>query len=134
MKDKNIFITINDKDQFLSKVIKSKLKKEVDWEVEVTNNYDEAIEILKNSNPSIIVTEILLNDSKGRSGFDLITEIKAFDHLKDSKIAVLSDLKQSSDQEFAKTLGADYYFVKSQMGISEIIASLKLIIKNFLAE
>lgn len=123
-----VFVLFNDNDPFLTRVIKAKLKKKLDWEMIITSNYNEAIMSLENLSPHVILTELILNDTEGRSGFDLLDKISTMENLTETKVVVLSDLKQKEDMELAMSKGADYFFAKSDISINEIIEKLQEII------
>lgn len=126
---KKAIILFNDKDPVLARVSKVKFKNEAGWDLVITSSYKEAISEFKKSKPDLIVTEILLNDNKGRNGFDLIKEIRSIDNNRTVPIVVLTDLMQKEDEEKAKKSGADYYYVKSQISIKELITKLQGIIQ-----
>jgi DNA-binding response OmpR family regulator len=124
MKENKIIILLNDKDILMAKVCKNKFQKQEGWNSVITSDFETAITEIKKQKPNIILTDILLN-SIGKDGFDLINEVKLENSLIDTKIIVFTELNQESDIKKAKDLGADEYFIKSQMTINQVIEKIK---------
>jgi DNA-binding response OmpR family regulator len=124
MKENKIVILLNDKDILMAKVCKNKFQKQEGWDSVITSDFETAITEIKKQKPNIILTDILLN-SIGKDGFDLIKEVKLENSLIDTKIIVFTELNQESDIKKAKDLGADEYFIKSQMTINQVIEKIK---------
>lgn len=125
---KSILCLINDTDPILVRVIKNKFKKEADWESIISLNYDEAVALFLENQPDLVLTEIIIGDEKGRTGFDFIEEIKQKDQSKNTNILIFTELSQNDDEEKAKKLGVDYFFIKSKITLSELIEEIKRII------
>lgn len=128
MENKKVVILFNDFDPVLPRVIRMKFQQDPNWETIVTGGFDEAMSKFNEIKPNLLITDIILNDEKGRTGFDLIKTIKDNEMGKATKIVVLSDLSEESDKETAKKMGADYYFVKSQTSVTDLILQLKTIV------
>lgn len=118
---KKVLVLINDSDIILAKVCRNKFTKEKGWEVFISINYDKALGIIKKNKPDLLITEIIINDNKGRTGFDLLREISTSEKYKDIKVIVFSDLSQEIDRKKAMDLGATRYFVKTDVSINEVI-------------
>ena len=88
--------------------IKSCLQNEEGFEiVGEAQNTEDALEIISNKMPNIVITEIVL---KGADGFELME--KALEISKQIKFFVLSSLSQETFVEKAMKLGAVYYMAK----------------------
>ena len=109
----------------LAKVCRNKFKKQGGWEVVVTSDYDLAISMLKYNAVSLLMTELVINDQQGRTGFDLVAVARK--EYNDLIIAVFTELAHTSDKEKATSLGANKYFVKSKTTINGIIDEIKLL-------
>lgn len=125
MKHTKATILLNDKDPVFLRVVKIKLMNNGDWEPLITQSFEEALNSIRDIQPELLVTDIFINDDKGRTGFDLINEIKKHSQSEKLKIVVLTDLAQDSDKEKAKDLGVEYYYVKSEISIKDFIDELK---------
>lgn len=127
---KNPLFLLNDPDPMLLRVMRNKFKKDAGWDAIIATDYEEALRAYKDAKPNVVLTEILLNDTMGKTGFDFITQIRKEDLNHETKIMVLSELGQQEDIEKAKNAGANKYFVKSQITINDMIND----IGNFLVE
>jgi DNA-binding response OmpR family regulator len=125
MENKQVLILLNDKDPVLTRVSKVKFKKEAGWEVIIPTSIDDALNLFELHHPNVVVTEIILNDNNGRSGFDFIELIKKSPTYNNTRLVVLTSLSQDSDKKRAATLGVTSYFVKSQISIKDFMGELK---------
>lgn len=130
MDDKKFIILFNDYDPVLARVARLKFQKEAGWTVEITSNYDEAMKSIKDTKPQLILTELMLQGSGGQTGFDLIEDVRKIENYHDIPIAVLTELAQDEDKNKAIDLGANYYFIKSQISITNLIEELKSIVNS----
>lgn len=128
MPSNKILLLLNDSDPILSRVSKLKIEKETGWPAIIPQNIEDAVFLFSKEMPEAVVTEIILNDPQGRSGFDFITELKTQFPKQHSRIIVLTTLSQSEDKERARTLGVDFYFVKSEISLANFIETLKKIL------
>lgn len=125
---KTVLFLLNDNDPVLVRVIKNKFKKDAGWESIISSNFNEAVILFEQSKPDVVLTEIILEDEKGRTGFDFITEIKAKEHIRKAKIIIFTELGQNDDKEKAKNLDVKYFFTKSEVTINELIDQIKNIV------
>lgn len=108
-------------DQFLASLLKNRLAKE-GFAVVVATGGTESLEILKTLRPALILLDIIL---PGRSGFEVLEEIRADPQIKDTPVIIISNLGQETDMERMKALGAVEYFVKARSSIDDIVAKSK---------
>jgi DNA-binding response OmpR family regulator len=80
-------ILVTEKNEIIRNLILHILTKE-DYDLKLASNGKEAFTFLSEEKFDIIITNIHL---QYYSGFELITYIKSKDHLKDTKIVILSD-------------------------------------------
>jgi DNA-binding response OmpR family regulator len=126
---KSILFLLNDNDPVLLSVIRNKFKKEAGWESIITQSYDIALEAFDSAKPNGVMTEIILNDETGKTGFDLISEIRGREAGENSiPIIVFSDLEQDEDIKKAKELGATEYYIKTNTTLNELIADIQRIV------
>ena len=127
-KPKTILFLLNDTDIILLSVIKNKFKKESGWESIVTTNYEDAAKAFEQEKPDSVLTEIIINDHQGRTGFDFISEIQDKKNHTTPRIIIFTELGLDEDKERAKNLGVDHYFVKSRITLNELTSEIKKII------
>ncbi len=113
-------------DPFLSSLLKNRLKKE-QLEVILAKDGEEALNLLKTSQPDLILLDIILPK---KSGFEVMVEIRNDPQMQSRElpIIIISNLGQPEDISKGQELGAIEYFVKAKTSIDELIQN----IKNFL--
>ncbi len=122
---KRLLFLLNDTDRVLLHVIKNKFKKEAGWESTIATNYDEAVLSFLSIKPDGVLTEIIIEDAQGRTGFDFIAELKEKEIEKKVQIVIFTELSQDTDKERAEALGVKNYFVKTQVTLNELIEKIQ---------
>lgn len=130
MPDNRIIVLLNDNDAVFERVSKIKFEKEAGWETIITSSFAEALKAAEERMPKVVITDIIIRDPGGKTGFDLIDMLNKLDKENKTIIAVLTDLAQQEDKDKAKNLGADYYYVKSDISLMDLITELKKIVQN----
>lgn len=126
-KQNSILFLIADNDPVLSRVIRNKFEKEMGWQSFIVSTYQDAFEIINSKKPTAIMTEIIIRDDSGKTGFDLIKELK--NQNLNIPIIVFSDLNQAEDKEKAIEAGATHYFSKNDTTIIQLMDGIKKILK-----
>ncbi len=113
-------ILLVEDDLFLSSLLKNRLEKEK-FEVLAAHDGDEALKLLRDSKPDLILLDIIL---PGKSGFEVLEEMKADPQLRDKvkiPVVIISNLGQESDLERGRELGVVDYFVKARISIDDLV-------------
>ncbi len=113
-------------DIFLSDIISRKLSNENAILVHATNG-SEAISIVEKEKPDVILLDILL---PGKSGFEILAELKAKDSTKNIPVILLSNLGQKSDIDKGEKLGAIKFLVKATVTLDEIVDEVKKVLQS----
>ncbi len=110
-------ILICEDDASHSKALVEKLAKH-DFELQVAGDGNSCLAEAKKNHPDLILLDLIL---PGKSGFDVLEEIRNDQSLKNTLVVVISNL--SDDEGIKKTfkMGASDYFVKSQHPLNEIV-------------
>jgi two-component system, OmpR family, response regulator ResD len=108
-------------DANLASVYKMRLEAE-GLEVRHCENGEQALQSAIEYKPDLVLLDIMLPRVDGFNVLDIMKNTK---EIASSKIIVLSALGQPSDIEKAKSLQADEYLIKSDVGINEVIARVK---------
>ena len=108
-------------DNFLGGVITKKLTKE-DANIIYLDTGGKALEELKDVTPDLVLLDVLLPD---KDGFEVLTEMRKDDRLKDVPVILFSNLSQEDNIKKAKELGASDFYVKSNFTPDEIIEKIK---------
>lgn len=120
MADNKKILVVED-DRFLSKVYSKKLTKE-GYDVSLAVEGSEAVRKVKEELPNLILLDLIL---PGKSGFEVLAEIKSDAKTSKIPVVILSNLGQEEDIRRGKELGAKDYLVKSNMSINEVVDKVK---------
>lgn len=77
-----------------------------------------AMEKVKKEKYDLVLLDLRL---PGKDGFEVIKEIRADEKLKDLNILVFTNLSEETDIKRAMDLGANKYFIKSNIGVNELV-------------
>ena len=114
-------ILLVEDDQFLRNALRVKLER-AEFEVLMANNGQEALKILESNRPDLMVADLVM---PVMDGFDLLTTLQEKAEYKNLPIIVASNLSQKEDLDRAKELGAQDFFVKSDMSMEDLISKIK---------
>lgn len=84
------------------------------------------ISTIRQFNPDVIILDLML---PGKSGLDILAEVKADDTLKDRPVIVFSNRDGQEDRHKAKELGAVGFYVKAMTDLSELIETIERLAK-----
>lgn len=125
---KTILFLLNDTDLILLNVIKAKFQKDSGWESIIATGYDEAVTAFEKEKPDSVLTEIIINDYQGRTGFDFIKEIQGKKNEVNPEIIIFTERGLDVDRDRATVLGVKHYYVKSKISLNELIDEIKKIL------
>ena len=108
-------------DDALANVYVSRLQAE-GFDVRRVGNGEDALATALNYKPDLIVLDVMMPKV---SGFDVLDILRNTPETANLKIIMLTALGQPSDQDRAKSLGADDYLVKSQVVIADVIERIR---------
>jgi len=114
-------IMIIEDDSFSLKLYASYLEKE-GFAVIATPQADEVLRLAKQTKPNLFIVDLML---QGGDGFILVDKIRHTAGFKNTPIIVLSNLGQDSDITRAKKLGANKYFIKSNVRFQEVVDTVR---------
>lgn len=113
-------ILLVEDDPFLKELLGRKLGTEV--KLFYAGDGEEAVRIIEESHPQLILLDILL---PGIDGFEVLRRTHMNEKNKDIIVIVLSNFNQAYDIKKAEELGADDYLVKSNFTIDEILTKVR---------
>lgn len=119
-KRRKTVLIVEDEPQML-KVLQKKISSH-GYKTVLAENGEVGIKKITNLNPDIILLDIVLPN---KSGFDVLEEMKVRGI--EIPVIVLSNLGSDEDKETAKRLGANDYFVKSDVTLRDLM----IIISNY---
>ena len=103
-------ITVVEDDPDTIEICRALFSDTADWEVNFATDAERALQMIRQKKPDLLLLDIILN---GKSGFDLLVEIRKDEGLKDLKVVVFSNLSRQEDAEKALELGALDFLQKS---------------------
>lgn len=115
------YIIVAEDDKFYANIYKLKLNKE-GYEVAVVGDGAQAIELVNKRVPDLLLLDLIM---PVKDGFETLKELRASEKFKLLKILILSSLGQEEDARKAKELGANDYFIKTNVTIEEVMTLIK---------
>ncbi len=79
------------------------------WDVRTHSNGDTALEALRRNEPDLVILDVML---PGRSGFDILKDIRADSALGKTPVLMLTARGQTKDRELAEDLGVSRFMTK----------------------
>jgi len=126
--EKESILLIED-DKFFRDLVSKKLV-ESGFDVLMAHDSKEAFEVLEESNPVIIILDLIL---PGLDGFEILSLIKKDKKTSGTPVIILSNLGQEEETAKAKALGAADFMIKVNFTPDEIVAKIKDVLnKNYL--
>lgn len=114
-------ILLVEDDDALANVYVTRLQAE-GFDVRRVNNGEDALATAISYHPDLVVLDVMMPKV---SGFDVLDILRNTPETTNIKVIMLTALSQPSDQERAKSLGADDYLVKSQVVIADVIDRIR---------
>ena len=79
------------------------------WEVKVHANGHDAMDAVRARTPDVVILDVML---PGKSGFEILSEIRADTAFRNMPVMMLSARGQARDLEMAERAGANRYMTK----------------------
>jgi DNA-binding response OmpR family regulator len=79
------------------------------WEVKTHSNGHDAVEAVRARAPDLVILDVML---PGKSGFDILQDMRKDAELADIPVLMLTARGQERDREMAERAGADRYMTK----------------------
>lgn len=119
MPDSPVSILIAEDDPFLSKIISNRLREE-GYMIQVANDGDEALTKIKEGSFSLVMLDLIM---PVKSGFEVLQELRERGNR--VPILVFTNLAQDEDRREVLSLGAQGYFVKSDIAMDDLVDTVK---------
>ncbi|MEO3415824.1 response regulator [Roseovarius sp. CAU 1744] len=79
------------------------------WDVRTHSNGGDAVDAVRARMPDVVILDVML---PGKSGFDILTEIRADAAVSQIPVLMLTARGQAKDREMAERAGASQYMTK----------------------
>lgn len=114
-------ILIVEDDEFLVDAYKVKLKKE-NFSIQIAMDGQEALETIKTSPPQLIILDVIMPK---KDGFEVLKDLKGNDATKSIPVLVASNVGEETSIQKALDMGAESYFIKSDISIQDLVNMIK---------
>lgn len=91
------------------------------WRVEVLANGDNAVEVIRNAKPDLVMLDVML---PGKSGFEILNELRADTDMLNLPVLMLTARGQSRDREMAMRAGVSRFMTKP-FSNSEVLEAVR---------
>ena len=119
-------VLIVEDDVFLMSLLKNRMESE-GFSVLAAKDGEEAIKVFKDIKPDLILLDIIL---PGKSGFEVLEEMKSDPQIQNSPVMIISNLGQDMDIDRGKDLGALEYFVKARSSMDDVVEKVGSFLKQ----
>ena len=79
------------------------------WRVDIHANGETAVAAVRDRKPDVVVLDVML---PGRSGYDILSDLRADPDTRDLPVLMLTARGQKSDREMAERIGANRFMTK----------------------
>lgn len=94
------------------------------WQVFTHSNGHDAFDAIQRHQPDAVILDVML---PGRSGYDILRDLRAEPGLSDLPVLMLTARGQSKDQDMAQSLGANLFMTKP-FANAQILDALKQLV------
>jgi DNA-binding response OmpR family regulator len=120
-----IRVFVVEDDPLLRNLLSIKLDKSL-FPCEFSNDGANVIPVMHQFKPDVIILDLML---PGRSGFEVLEEVRADEKLKAVPVIVFSNRDGQDDRKKAHDLGANVFYVKAMTDLSELIEAIESLAK-----
>jgi len=97
------------------------------YDVVTAGDGEEGLAVAVKERPHLIIADVMMPKI---SGFDMLDILRTTPETKDVKVIVMTALSQDEDRERGEKLGADKYFVKSQVVLEDLVSTVKELLQD----
>lgn len=108
-------------DPFLSSLLGNRLKRE-GFDVLNVKSGNEVVKSMKSFVPDLVLLDLIL---PGKSGFEVLEEMKSDPQAPKTKVVIISNLGQDADLARGRELGATDYIIKARTTIDEMVQKVR---------
>jgi CheY-like chemotaxis protein len=120
----NTKVLVADDEDSLRVLLRAVINSEDGFDFSEAVDGDDVLEKVHENKPEILILDVMM---PGKTGFEVCEILKQDPDFKDIEIVILTAKGQESDQEWAKSCGADYFLRKpfSPLELIDILKSIK---------
>lgn len=87
---------------------------------------EEAVRIIEKEMPDLLILDVLL---PGMDGFAVLEKVKATESLRRIPVIIFSNMDEPSYIEKGKSLGAERYYIKTNMNLTNMVDEIESVLK-----
>ena len=91
------------------------------WTVDAHSDGTDAVEVIKSANPDLVILDLML---PGKSGMEIIKDLRDEESLKDLPVLMLTARGQARDREMAEKAGVSRFMTKP-FSNTEVLAAVR---------
>lgn len=95
------------------------------WRVDTCSDGGNALEAVQNRNPDLVILDVMLPN---RSGYDILSDMRADEAMRDIPVMMLTARGQKKDKELAERLGVNKFMTKP-FSNAEMLASARELVR-----
>lgn len=92
-----------------------------DWRVDTCSDGGNALEAVRNRTPDLVILDVMLPN---RTGYDILSDMRADEAMRDIPVMMLTARGQKKDKELAERLGVNKFMTKP-FSNAEMLASAR---------
>jgi DNA-binding response OmpR family regulator len=96
------------------------------WQVDTHSNGHDAVSVVQSRAPDLVILDVML---PGRSGYDILTDLRALPATQDLPVLILTARGQARDRELAEKAGASLFMTKP-FSNADVIAALNALVSE----
>lgn len=96
------------------------------WQVDTHSNGHDAVQVIHDKRPDLIILDVML---PGKSGFDVLRDIRESPQTRDLPVLILTARGQTKDRELAERYGVSQFMTKP-FSNAEILATLHQLLEQ----
>ena len=96
------------------------------WSVDCHSNGHDAVQTVQAKAPDLLILDVML---PGRSGYDILSDLRAMEETKDLPVLMLTARGQNNDREMPARLGASHFMTKP-FSNAEVLEVLRRLVPN----
>lgn len=125
----NIKVLVADDEDSLRVLLRAVINSEEGFDFSEAVDGDDVLKKIQENKPEILILDVMM---PGKTGFEVCEILKQDPKFEDIEIVILTAKGQESDQEWAKSCGADYFLRKpfSPLELIDILKSIKTKIES----
>lgn len=97
------------------------------WRVDTHSNGHDAVEVIRAAHPDLVILDVML---PGKSGFDILTELRSKPDTLKLPVLMLTARGQSRDREMAEKAGASRFMTKPFSNAEVLDAVRELVVSQ----